>query len=219
MSRACSSVKPRPIAVFGELLDEEEHVGGAGAGDRAERVDLRPPAPRAPSPTVSNSARTSAMSLVASRAMPAASPVTPRPTTDGVFGIERTHRRCGTSASIVAMVTPAATLTTMASGVERVARSRASRSGTIAASPRSARCARRDRGAVAHPESVSSASDVDARRERSAAAFASVRLVTRMPPLDVDRRATAARRGSRRPSSRRRGWRCGGKIVVTVDQS
>ena len=85
---------------------------------------------------------------------------------------------------MVAIVTPAATLTTTASG-SRSSAIDASSSGTIAGlTPISTSFA--PRSACAFASGVCSSASESTPSRRSGAAFASVRLVTRMPPVDVD---------------------------------
>jgi hypothetical protein len=106
--------------------------------------------------------------------------VTPRRTIDGVFGIAR-NTACGTSSSIDATVTPAATLTTSASGSRASAISR-SRSAIIAGlTPSSTR--RAPSSAMRLASGLVSAASEVTRPERSGAAFASLRFVTVMPSL------------------------------------
>ena len=123
--RACSRREALADRRLGELLDQEEHVGGAGAGDRAQRIQLRLghlddladrlEERRARAPGRPRRARVPALTpgdrLADDRRACSAS--TGRP------------HVAGSSDSIVAMVTPAATLTTTASGLERDRRSRA----------------------------------------------------------------------------------------------
>ena len=101
-----------------ELLDEQEEVGRA----RTRRSSTaRRSATRAPRPPCrpSRTARRTRATSSAVAVVPAASPVTAAPTTAGVLGIDRSTATSGPSSdSNVAIVTPAARLTTSVPGVE-----------------------------------------------------------------------------------------------------
>ena len=132
-------------------------------------------------PTVSNTVSASATSSGVARD-PGLTPVTPLPTRAGVFGMALSTTWV-TNASMVAMVTPAATLTTMASSASAGLISR-SRPETIAGlTPMSTMRAPVTAVRFA-PGSFSRAYAVTISDLR-AAALASVRLVTRMPPSTV----------------------------------
>ncbi len=128
-------------------------------------------------PTVSNTARATA-SCAGERRDPAASPVTPRRTTEGVFGIARATG-FGMMPSIVAVVTPAATLTTIASG-SRYSAISSSSAGTIAGfTPRMT--TRAPSRAVALASGWVSSAYESTPGIRTASALAVVRLVTATP--------------------------------------
>ncbi len=106
-----------------EVLHEEVEVGGAGAGDRGERVDLRLGYLDDRADGLEEASHEGDVRRRGGRA--GASPVTPLPTKAGVLGIARRTTTSGPRISWkVAMRTPAARLTTTAPVAERT-RSRA----------------------------------------------------------------------------------------------
>ena len=103
-----------------ELLDEVEDVGRAGARDRGQRVDLLLGHDDHVADGLEQRRRR-ARGRRRSSGCPRETPVTARPTTAGVFGIERmTATDSGSSDSNVATVTPAATRHDDRAGLERV---------------------------------------------------------------------------------------------------
>ena len=125
--------------------------------------------------------------------VPAANPVTAAPTTAGVLGIDRSTATSDPRIdSKVAIVTPAARLTTIVPGVRCGAISR-SRSGTIAGfTPTST--TRADAAACALPSGWSSRAMLETpSRSASRSALARVRLVTVTPPVARPERTSPCR--------------------------